>query len=188
MTELARCVSVSFMKLSYEVPEGATTITLAPGLELFSELLVRGEDYKGYDVEVLVVFEEGRLLPQRVCVHRRPGGPAVTGEALRSVAVAAFVRRSLGDASFPSMIESGTRVAFGLLDVQDRDRMREAGPITETLQAVARVYAAALAVGDKPTKVVAEAFEVPGYTAGRWVAGARKRGFLGPAEPGKASI
>lgn len=179
----------------YTPNQEAGTVTLAPGLDLWREVTVRGEDYKGYDIDVLVVADGGRLVAHEVKVTRRPDGPPVTGEALRTMTVAAFVRQSVrasshlqawGGLSGDAWEPNSTRVAFGLLDVEHRDRMREAGPVTETLEWVARIYSAALATGDKPTKAVEEAFEVPRYTAGRWVASARKRGFLGPAEPGKA--
>jgi hypothetical protein len=186
------------MVMTRYVPnQQAGTVTVAPGMKLFREVTVHGEDYKGYDVELLVVLEGGRLQASEVKVRRRPGGPPVTGEALRTMTVAAFVRHSVqassnlhgpfglsGDQWEPN----ATRVFWGMLDVQHRDRMREAGPVTETLEWVARVYSVALATGDKPTRAVEDVFGVPRYTASRWVAGARQRGFLGPAEPGKASI
>lgn len=170
----------------YVPNQDAGMISIAPGLDLWREVNVHAMDYKGYDIDVCVIADGHKLVAQEVRVTRRPDGPPVTSEALRTVAVAAFVRHSIQASSDPAWKPSSTRVAFGLMDVAHRDRMREAGPTTETLEWVARVYSCALAAGDKPAKAVQDAFEVPRYTAGRWVASARKRGFLGPAEPGKA--
>ena len=196
LTEPWRRVSVSRVETTrYVANQEAGTVTVAPGVEIWREVKVSGANYKGYDVDVVVVAEDGRLHASQVTVSRRPGGPAVTGEALRLVTVAAFVRPSVRASSrlYPWAGLSGdpwapdsTRVAFGLLDSEHRDRMRDAGPVTETLEWVARIYGLALATGDKPTKAVEEVFMVPRYTASRWVASARERGFLGPAQPGKA--
>lgn len=189
------CQRVPMVWMRYVPNEEAGTVTVAPGLELWREVRACGEDYKGFDVEVLVAAGEGRLVASEVKVSRRPGGPPVTGDALRQIAVAAFVRQSVrasahllpyGGLSGDEWQPDSTRVAFGLLDIEHRNRLREAGPVTETLEWVARVYSVALATGDKPTKAVEEVFEVPRYTASRWVSSARDRGFLGPAEPGKA--
>jgi hypothetical protein len=54
------------------------------------------------------------------------------------------------------------------------------------LRWVAHIYQFAVAVGAKPTKWIEESFGLSRPTAGRWIAAARERGFLGPAELGKA--
>ncbi|MEJ7665376.1 MAG: hypothetical protein WKG07_40565 [Hymenobacter sp.] len=69
-------------------------------LTLWREVTVQVEDYKGFDVDVQVVTDGSRVEAHAVSVRRRPGGPPVTSEALRSITVAAFVRRSL-EASMP---------------------------------------------------------------------------------------
>lgn len=183
---------MSVVQTTYVPNEGAGTVTVAPGVDIWREVTVHAQDYKGYDLVVVVVVEGGRLSASEVRVTRRPDGPPVTGEALRRLTVAAFVRHSvqanvhLAELSGHPWEPDSSRVAFGLLDPHHRDRMREAGPVTETLQWVARIYSLALATGDKPTRTVEVVFGVPRYTASRWVAAARDRGFLGPAQPGKA--
>jgi hypothetical protein len=55
------------------------------------------------------------------------------------------------------------------------------------LEEVARVYRAALEAGDAaPRRAVQQWQGVPTQTAARWVAEARRRGFLGQTRPGKA--
>jgi hypothetical protein len=61
---------------------------------------------------------------------------------------------------------------------------RERGRVSdEMLRETANVYRAALAAGKRPTQAVTREMHVSRATAGRWVAQARKRGFLGPARP-----
>jgi hypothetical protein len=68
------------------------------------------------------------------------------------------------------------------------DGLGAEGPTDRVLRWVAHVYKLALALENEPTKAVEVAFGVSRPTAGRWVAAARapERGYLGPAEIGKA--
>jgi hypothetical protein len=57
----------------------------------------------------------------------------------------------------------------------------------EFLEEVANVYRTALEAGDAaPRRAVQEWQGVPTQTAARWIAEARRRGFLGDTRPGKA--
>jgi hypothetical protein len=60
------------------------------------------------------------------------------------------------------------------------------GPTDRALRWVAHLYRFAVAVGFGPKKAVEESLGLSRPTAGRWIAAARKQGFLGPAEVGKA--
>ncbi|MCI2422759.1 hypothetical protein MOQ72_35570 [Saccharopolyspora sp. K220] len=180
------------MKTRYVGNPDAGTTEIAPGLPLYNEVRVEAREYQDFDVDAVIRLENGRLGVSELKIKQRVGGPSVTSEALRSIAVGQFLRRSFiasnelrpGEADDYDPVR---RVAFGLLRAEDRDRMKEAGPVTETLRWVSVIYRAALATGDAPTKAVQESFDVPRYTADRWVAKAREREFLGPAEgPGKA--
>jgi transposase-like protein len=51
-------------------------------------------------------------------------------------------------------------------------------------QAIASEYRRHLAAGDPPTVTIAKEFDVGRSTAASWIAGARKRGYLGPARNG----
>lgn len=60
-------------------------------------------------------------------------------------------------------------------------------PNERALGWVSHLYRYGLAVSYTPTKAVEEGLKLPRSTASRWIAMARREGFLGPAEgPGKA--
>jgi hypothetical protein len=52
---------------------------------------------------------------------------------------------------------------------------------------VAAAYREAVAFGQPPAKTLAEDSDTPPGTVNRWIAEARNRGYLPPAEPGKVS-
>lgn len=169
--------------------EAAGTVTVAPGLELWSDVEVRAVDHKGHDVTVRVLADGTRVWANEVRVTQRDGGPPVTGEAIRQIAVAAFVRlavRAGARIGKEPWAPGSERLMYGHLDAKHRNLLRDAGPVRETLEWVARAYRLAMAMGERPTKYVEEVFEVPRYTASRWIAAARAQDLLGPAEPGKA--
>jgi transposase len=60
------------------------------------------------------------------------------------------------------------------------------GPTDQALRMVGAVYRIAYLMGEPPTRAVAQTFQVPRSTAGRWVHLARERGFLGPATARRA--
>jgi hypothetical protein len=60
--------------------------------------------------------------------------------------------------------------------------LSEEGPTDRVLQWVAHLYRLGLAIEYNPTKAVEEILKVPRSTAGRWIARARERGYLEPAE------
>lgn len=117
----------------------------------------------------------GRMVCQRLTIERRPGGPPVTGEALRRIQVQALVRAE-------------TRRSLASVLVGDPRQAAVAGPIDDTLRLVAEVYRIAYLCSDPPTATVAGRFGLPRSTAGRWVAMARARGFLGEVTERKAGI
>lgn len=162
--------------------------SVAPGLGMQNEVTVSAE-VNGYDVEVLVVAENGRLVAQDVRVSRRPDGPPVTSEVIRSVPVAELTKRAARHVFGLEELPSGAWQMTPILSISESDaaRFREAGPTKWTLENVADVYRMALLVGEAPTKAVATTFGIPRSTAGRWVAAAREQRFLGDAEgAGKA--
>ncbi len=68
---------------------------------------------------------------------------------------------------------SGRAVAWGLLDVEERDRLKEAGPVPETLEWVALLYRVAVALAEPPVKSIQGVFGTSQRTAFNWVAKAR---------------
>lgn len=155
---------------------------MAPGLVMPDVVTVYGEDVAGYDVEVEVVPSSGRLVAQDVRVRQREGGPAVTGEALRSVPVAALTKYAARHAMAHEYADGVTSVTVRLFTSEVVEHMRSAGPVSSTLEAVAHLYRVAVLMGEPPTKAVEEKLGLPRSTAGRWVALARKEGHLGESE------
>jgi len=191
LTEPTQYVSVSLVGVTIKQHIGSGEMfprALAPGLQVAALVTVTDDDFNGFLVEVEVVPDKGRLAARSVSVRQRPDGPPVTGEVIRSVPVAAFVR------SAATVVERAEPVGDGVFQMLDAalteqaaDEYRQAGPTDRTLRAVAALYRLAYAVGDAPTKGVEQGLGLPRSTAGRWVAMARERGFLGQAEgPGKA--
>jgi hypothetical protein len=136
------------------------------------------------DVKIDVVPEDGRLVAQEVRVRRQPDGPPVTGEAIRSVPVAALTQFAAREVlRIVSIADNGeTRtVPAGVPDDQVQ-YVRDHGLTDKTIEIVAHTYRLALLMGNTPTKMVEEWLEVPRSTAGRWIATARERGLLGKAE------
>lgn len=151
----------------------AGTVTIAEGWEIPREITETFEDHGGVDVTLTAVYsaESGRYEVAELTVSRRPGGPEVTGEALRQVPVKGVLRtvttRHVLDGQPPGPVPP----------------VPASGPTTETLTWVARIYTLAVLLGDAPTQRVAEAMGVPRATAGRWVTRARDRGLLTVTDP-----
>lgn len=174
-----------------------SSVEVVPGLRLPSFVDVTREDWRGVDIAARVTFHTGRAAVSELTMTQREGGPAITGDLLRLLSVSAFVKHALGHAwnnlrvvreyVQPEIDEPDERVAWHLLSVSDRDRMRAAGPVDESLKWVAQIYRVALLLEEPPTKSVSGAFGIAQSTAGQWVAAARRKGFLGPSEgSGKA--
>lgn len=174
-------------------PQAPADIEIAPGLLMPSETLVTDDNYRGYRVAATVTPDRGRLVVSSLSVHRLDDGTPVTGEGLRQIALTPFIKAALSAAysqlaavphDDPAAIEdarrraAGGQVAWGLLNVADRDRLKAAGPTEETLRWVALLYRVAVAVAEPPVKSVQGAFGVSLRTASNWVAAARRGGLL----------
>ena len=140
-----------------------------------------------YELELHVVFEDGRFVCNRLTVSRKPDGPPVTTEGIREIPVAALVRMAAETGVWRSEpTDDGSSKLIDGWPLQVPPRAPGAGPGEEHLRAVAATYQLAYATGAPPTKTVMERFGLPRATASRWIALARKRGLLGPATPRKA--
>jgi hypothetical protein len=143
------------------------------------------ENMRGYDITIEPMVQRGRLVAREVRIRQREGGPPVTNEAIRSVPVAALVAKAAQDVlAIERMDESGAVTRTGPVWPSDAlvKQVRELGPTTEVLRMVADIYRIGLLTGQPPTKAVEKALALPRWTAGRYIAAARDRGFLGPAE------
>ncbi len=135
----------------------------------------KGQD-PDYDLELEIVLERGRYVVKSITCRARKGG-AVTSEGVTRLPVRQVLRIVVGQALSNPLISWG-RAA---------DRVGAAqGPTDDALRHVATTYRMAHLMGLPPTESVAQDLDLPRSTAGRWVMAARKRGFLGPAEPRKA--
>lgn len=136
------------------------------------------------DVEIYVVPQDGRLVAHEVRVRRQPDGPPVTGEAIRSIPVAALTQYAAREVlRIVSIAANGetTAVRAGVPEEQVQ-YVRDHGLTDKTIEIVAHTYRLALLMGNTPTKMVEEWLEIPRSTAGRWIATARERGLLGKTE------
>ena len=136
------------------------------------------------DVEIYVVPEDGRLVAHEVRVRRQPKGPPVTGEAIRSIPVAALAQYAAREVlRIVGIANNGetSAVPAGVPEEQVQ-YVREHGLTDKTIEIVAHTYRLALLMGNTPTKMVEEWLEIPRSTAGRWIATARERGLLGKTE------
>lgn len=160
---------------------------LIPGVKIHRLANVQMPGYRGYDVDAdLVVTDAGKAEVHRLTVSKREGGGAVTGVALRSIAVKSVVEQYLKvEIAAWGPVDAGTRaVAFGILEEEEAQRLKDLGPVRETLEAVANVYRVAEFLDDPPVKAVQAAFSIPRGTAGAWIGRARSAGLIPPAKDG----
>jgi hypothetical protein len=151
------------------------TTEVLPGLEIFNVYEAKATQYHGVPFVHVIVKLGGnrRLGVHRLHVYGTDGEP-VTSAALRKLPLRAFIQHA-----FNPVDGAGKSVrSYGTVRRSEAARLREAGPVTETLEAVTRVYQAAWTVGDPPTVAVVETFGIPRPTADGWIRRARERGFL----------
>lgn len=171
-------------------------VRIAPGIAVESPIRLYVEEWEGdYDLELDVIAEPatderaGRFVCQRLTVRQRQGGQPVTSEAIRRVPVATLIR-GVGAQHWMTIEdegEQGVSMSDRRLDDHSIERIKREGPTDEAMAWVAHAYRMALVLGDPPTRAVEAALELPRSTAGRWVAMAREKGFLGRTEgQGKA--
>ena len=180
------------MQLESEIDREAGHVQIAPRLRGWARVVVIGT-VGGYRVRLDVEGTEaaggaaGRFVCRVLTVDDPATGIPVTTEGLRSIPVATILADQARGWVFADHGGEGSGADLSQLSEEDYEAMRADGPTPRTLDAVAATYRLALVVDGKPTLTIEQTFGVPKPTAGRWVALARQRGHLGPAEgPGKA--
>jgi hypothetical protein len=166
------------------------TTELAPGVRIYNRVRYESSDYFGYELSAVSEFRSGRMVIVELSFRERGDGPSITAEELRKVPLSPIARHSVflktpdaDDAATPSGVSATRRLL--------EDFKNQLAPANEEarIQMAATAYRLALAVGEPPTKFVAEAFAVSHRTAGLWIEKARRAGYLGESQgPGKASV
>jgi hypothetical protein len=175
-----------FLHVTYD--SSSELLDLGDGLRIHADVrvMVRGWSH---DVDLAVVVADGRLVADRVRVSRREGGDPVTSEALRNIPVARLVHAAVGAVRHVREEYPGGGLSLGPAwpSKEEGAYVAKHGLDDDSLRIVARVYRVAYLIGDPPTKQVERLFSLPRSTAGRWIAAARQRGYLGEsAGPGRA--
>ncbi|WP_134069530.1 hypothetical protein [Mycobacteroides salmoniphilum] len=130
----------------------------------------------------------GILQPVSVKVVGRDGHP-VTGTTLRQVPVKGMAANLIQSViAAREDTATGTRVSVGLhspihLDDAQKARLRDQGPVEESLRAVANFYEFGRVTGYPPAKFVEDNLGLPRTTASKWVRRAREAGFLSDSTP-----
>lgn len=182
------------MRITGRLGGGFTPFGDADGLYLPSRYSFEVDDTPAGVLVVDVVVEDGRPVAESVAVRRHPGGPSVTAESLRRIALGRYLRASAAVAAM-----SGSQNADGSITLEPVDASVDADALVDAdrraagrgrrreitaahLIEVARVYQAGQ---PRPTTAVAEAWNVSVPTASRWVREARRRGHLPPYRRGE---
>jgi hypothetical protein len=121
---------------------------------------------------------------------------APTATLLAEVPLARIENAANADAEIRGWIEKGSPAFQRELQGRrggHRRRMRLKRPGQRRLddgfyRQVANAYADAVRHGLPPAKTLAEDADTPPGTVNRWIATARRRGYLSPAKPGKVSV
>lgn len=149
---------------------------------------VVAENYRGFDVSLVLVARRGGFDCGEITVRQREGGPMVTGESLRSIALGELVaegeKHLWTDLPDPTDgLGFGGNSSFHLgtplsEDIRDCWSAPDPQNVDVALRWVADRYVRADATGRPPTKEVQIAFGVSRATASRMVRRSRDRGFL----------
>lgn len=179
---------VSVAKLSTKAKLGdGKPARIGPGLTLRLPIVgtidLDAEDALGAEVTRVAMdidLVDGILQPTRVEVTGRDGRP-VTGTTLRQIPVKGMASDLIQMAALIEREENGsTKVSIGLHvpDESERARLRNQGPVEESLRVVADFYEFGRVTGCQPAKFVEDALEMPRTTVSKWIRRAREAGFL----------
>jgi hypothetical protein len=147
-----------------------------------------------YRVEIDVSLEGERFVCDALRAERKKGGPPVTSEGIRKLPVGELIRTAATDYGVIHRVKANPKAKGSVIMAPARlggfERFADGGATDEALEYVALVYRLAYACNENPTKAVMDSFGLARATAGRWIASARERGFLGKSlgerKPGAA--
>jgi hypothetical protein len=174
------------------------TVEIVPGVvgpaEVFDDRGVITSPAGRVTTEVRIRFDSElrRYICREFTARSRVGQP-LTADALRYARIADQINMALltttnfdePEQPIKVLDNPDGREPWGLTppgDIADRH-----GPTDRALKWTAHIYKYGYAVSYNPTLAVMELLKLPRSTAGRWIAAARKAGYLGPSEgTGKA--
>lgn len=167
-------------------------VQLSEHVDAPARVTILASDYRGFDVEVVLAARWGGFDCASVQVSQRRGGPAVTGEALRLVAIGDLTTEAVQhvfvtvpDPNRPEGPVLGVPVTLGggpgAGTIREFWGSRDGRLQDMALHQIAAHYIVADSVGLPPTKEVQTTFDVSRATASRMVAAARERGYIPPA-------
>lgn len=140
------------------------------------------EDADPLDFVVVMELDvvAGRLACVSLTAERLEDGPPITSEALRRVPVAEYAATAA--LSTRGILRERVKRADGSVGearfkLPDPNFAKD-GMTDEALEQVARIYAMAQAMGQKPTGILLHEYGMPRPTATRWIQTARRRGIL----------
>ena len=163
-------------------------VPLAHGVFVPERLTAIVERDGDHTVEIDISVEDGKLVCDAVRVFRNPERPSLTGHELRRLEVSEWMIRAT--AKFGVGNQEGvvtTPAAWGTdeyrTDVEGvvRRSQRRNQVTEEDLRTAAEIYREH-ADTRNPTATVAKQLSIGRSTAARWVALARERGYLPPAQ------
>ncbi|MCU1451928.1 MAG: hypothetical protein JWN46_74 [Acidimicrobiales bacterium] len=179
------------VKVRLQVAEGAHDVHVADWILVPSAFVAvatpngDAEDIP-YEVEFQISYDGGTPTCDAFTVRRVEGGPAVTQSFITGVTLTRWVADMtravayLGDPESEfiagRLIEAPNHVQLEASEIL-RKRARRRSLTDDLLQQVSSTYREAAADG-APTRAVSEKYSVAHSTAARWIAEARKRGFL----------
>lgn len=169
-----------YLGVRHEVKTSDQTFTFPAGLKVPTGITFTAGGYLGYDVRLEITLQDGRFVCREVAVRQIDGGPPVTGDSLRDLAIHEMVRAAIRLAVVREEHDEQGLRTFGDLaaQLQAPAGLAKQGATDETLRWVAQAYEVAYALNEPPTKSVQTALGVSRATAGRWVAEARRKGLL----------
>jgi hypothetical protein len=160
------------------------------------------EGHQNIEIEMDIQVDNWGRAGCRALSVRALDDEPVTGKTLRGIPLGRLVRAAAAEAASLGVYAGRTSdggYRFVLPSAEERAEIQETffegarlprrgSPVTEEhLREVAEEYKRVLADGGPPTKTIQMKWHVTRPTASRWVAKARERGFLGPAQPARAS-